>query len=277
VSVDNFIPTLWNDAVFQGYDKRFVFGNLANREYEGMISGYGDSVRVNEIGDMSASAYTGTVTYATPDDAQKVLQIDKQYYVANTLDDVDDAQTKPKLMTEIGRKMGVAIGDEIDQSIAALYSSAGVTSGTTSVPISITSANIVEYISLMSQAFAENNVGTASRVAVVHPWFTHKLRLAGVDTKTDNTELFDSGIIARALGWTFYESNNCSLSGTTWYANYFFVQGETLALAEQLMETEAVRHEASFGDGLRQLAVWGVKAMAPESLGILYATAGSET
>lgn len=277
MSVKNFIPTLWNDAIFQGYDKRFVFGNLANREYEGQISAFGDSVRVNEIGDMSASAYTGTVTYSEADDAQKVLDIDKKYYIAKKLDDVDAIQVKPKLLGEFGRKMGVGIGDSIDQSMAALYGQAGITSGSTSSVVSITSANIVEYISLMNQAFGENNVGTADRVAVVPPWFTHKLRLAGVDTKTDNTQLFDDGIIARAFGWTFYESNNIASSSTTWYASYFFIQGETLALAEQLMATEAIRLENQFGDGLRQLAVWGVKAMAPESFGILYAKPGSET
>jgi hypothetical protein len=129
----------------------------------------------------------------------------------------------------------------------------------------------------MGQAFDENNVPMADRVAVVHPWFVHKLRLAGVDLKTDNTSVYENGLVANVMGWNIFMSNNASNSSTTWYANYFFRAGDTIALAEQLMDMEALRLESVYGDGLRQLAVWGVKVMAPESLGILYATNGAES
>lgn len=276
MSVSNFIPTLWNDAVFQGYEKNFVFGQLANRSYEGMISAFGDSVRVNEIGDMSASAYSGSISYTEADDAQKVLQIDKKYYIAKKLDDVDNAQTKPKLLSEIGRKMGIAVADQVDQSIAGLYGEAGIADGSTGSPDSVTSANVLDKLSEMGQAFDENNVPMADRVAVVHPWFVHKLRLAGVDLKTDNTGVYENGLVSNVMGWNIFMSNNCSNSTTSWYANYFFRKGDTIALAEQIMDTEALRLESVYGDGLRQLAVWGTKVMAPESFGVLYASNGSE-
>lgn len=276
MSVKNFIPTVWNDFVFQGYDKNLILGSLANRSYEGQVSAFGDSVRVNEIGDMSSSAYTGTVTYTDADDAQKVLQIDKKYYVAKKLDDVDAAQTKPKLMAEIGRKMGIAIADTIDQSVTALYDQAGVTSGTTGTPIAVNSANIIEYMSLMGQGFDDNSVPMDNRVAVVTPAFVHRLRLAGVDLKTDNTSVYENGFVANVMGWNVFSSRNIVHSSTTWYANMFFVAGETIALAEQINSMEAVRMEAQFADALRKLAVWGVKAMAPESLGVLYASDAAE-
>lgn len=275
MSVKNFIPTIWNDQVFQGYDKNLIFGQLANRSYDGQVSGYGDSVRVNEIGDMTAGAYDGSVTYTEADDAQKVLQIDKKYYIAKKLDDVDNAQTKPKLITEIGRKMGIGIADQVDQSIGALYTQAGITDGTTGSPDEILSTTIIHKISEMGQAFDENNVPMDGRVAVVHPWFVHKLRVAGIATMSDNDALYKNGLVGNVLGWDVYMSNNCSYSTTSWYANYFFRQGDTIALAEQLADTEALRLEDLFGDGLRQLAVWGVKVMAPESFGVMYNTNGA--
>lgn len=277
MSYDNFKPTLWSDMIFQAYEKNFVFGALASRDYQGEISAYGDSVRVNEIGDMTASAYSGTVTYTEADDAQKVLLIDKKYYLAKKIDDVDNAQTKPKLMGEIARKAGIALADQVDQSVAALYGQAGITDGTTASPDSVTSANVIDKLSEMSQAFDENNVPMADRVAVVHPWFVHKLRLAGVDLKTDNTSVYENGSVANVMGWQIYSSNNCSNSSTTWYANYFFKRNETITLAEQIVSSEALRLEGQFADAMRWLAVWGVKVMAPESLGILYATNGSES
>ncbi len=275
MSVKNFIPTLWNDKVFQGYDENFVFSQLANRSYEGQVSAFGDSVRVNEIGDMTAGAYTGTVTYTEPDDAQKVLLIDKKYYIAKSLDDVDAVQAKPKLMGEIARKMGMGMADTIDTSIAALHAQAGIKDGTTGSPDEVLSTSVIFKMSEMSQAFDENNVPMDGRVAVVHPWFVHKLRLAGVTQMTDNDVLYKNGHVGNVLGWEIYMSNNCSHSSDTWYANYFFRQNDSIALAEQFMDVEAVRREATYADGLRQLAVWGVKVMAPESLGILYATNGA--
>jgi len=275
MSVDNFKPTIWNDQVFQGYDKNLVFGQLANRSYEGQVSAFGDSVRVNEIGDMTAGAYTGTVTYTEADDAQKVLSIDKKYYIAKKLDDVDNAQTKPKLITEIGRKMGIGMADQVDQSLAGLYAQAGITDGSTGSPDEILSTTIIHKISEMGQAFDENNVPMDGRVAVVHPWFVHKLRVAGVTSMTDNNALYTNGLIGNVLGFDIYMSNNCSHSAATWYANYFFRQADTFALAEQFMDTEALRLEEVYGDGLRQLAVWGVKVMAPESLGVMYNTNGA--
>ena len=275
MSVKNFIPTIWNDRIFQGYDENFVFGQLSNRSYEGQVSAFGDSVRVNEIGDMTAGVYSGTVTYTEADDAQKVLNIDKKYYIAKKIDDVDDAQTKPKLMGEIGRKMGIGISDQVDTSIANLYAQAGITDGTTGSPDEILSTTIIHKMSEMSQAFDENNVPMQGRVAVVHPWFVHKLRVAGVTQMTDNTALYTNGLVGNVLGWNIYMSNNAAHSAATWYANYFFIQNDTLALAEQLMDTEAIRLEGQFGDGLRQLAVWGVKVMAPESFGVMYNTNGT--
>jgi len=275
MSVKNFIPTIWNDRIFQGYDENFVFAALSNRSYEGQVSAFGDSVRINEIGDMSAGVYSGTVTYTDVDDAQKVLLIDKQYYIAKTLDDVDAVQVKPKLMGEIGRKMGIGMADVIDTSIAALHAEAGIKDGTTGSPDEVLSTTILHKISEMSQAFDENNVPQDNRVMVVHPWFVHKLRIAGLNTQTTNEPLYSKGFVGEVLGWDVYQSNNCAHDSSTWYANYFFRAGDTIALAEQLKDVEAVRREATYGDGLRTLAVWGVKVMAPESLGILYATNGS--
>ena len=49
MALDQFKPTLWADGVFKTYDKSFVFAALANREYEGIIKNYGESVKINEI------------------------------------------------------------------------------------------------------------------------------------------------------------------------------------------------------------------------------------
>lgn len=275
MSVKNFIPTVWADLIFDSYAKNHVFAGLANREYEGAISAYGDSVRVTEIGDMSALTYSGTVTYSEADDAQKVLLIDQKKYIAKTLEDIDALQAKPNLLGEITRKVGIGIADAQDQYIASLYAQAGITSGSTGSPESTTSVNVLDKFAAMTQAFNENSVPLANRVAVIPPWMISKLQLAGVDLKTDNTSVFENGTIGNIQGWQVFMSNNTE-TNSTWFANYFFVRNETIALAEQIITNEAVRREAAFADGYRMLNVYGAKVMAPESLGILYASIGAE-
>lgn len=279
MSVKNFIPTLWSDMIFRSYDKNYVFAPLANREYEGEIRGFGDKVKINEIGDVSVNTYSGTVSYEDPEDASKFLVIDQQKYAAVQLDDIDAAQVKPKIAGEVSRKMGIALGDTVDQFVAAMYSEAGLTTnlGTTDTPISITSANMIEYLGNVNQLMDESNNPQAGRVAVVPPWFVQKMTLAKVDKDTNNSATITSGYVGSMMGFDFYMSNNVVHSGTTWYAPMFFLRGNTIAFAEQLMETEALRDKESFKDYLRALMVYGGKVVRPSSLATLICAPGSES
>jgi hypothetical protein len=278
MSVKNFIPTIWSDKIFQSYDKNFVFAGLSNREYEGEISQFGDRVKVSEIGDMTATAYTGaSLTYSEADDASKYLTIDQKYYIAKTLDDVDNAQTKPKLINEITRKMGIGFADNTDSYIAGLYTEAGITSGTTASPTSITSATITAALRDIGTSLSENNVPNPDRVAVVPPWFSAKIDLAKLDKDTNNSEIANNAYVGRYMGFDIYESNNISHSGTTWYAPMFFEKSETIAFAEQLMNMEALRDKDTFADYMRGLIVYGAKVMRPDSLAVLYCAEGEES
>jgi len=279
MSVDNFIPTVWSDLIFRSYDKSFVFAPLSNREYEGEISGFGDKVKINEIGDVTVNTYAGTVNYEDPEDASKFLVIDQQHYAGVQLDDIDNAQVKPKIVGEVTRKVGVALADNIDQFFAAKYTEAGLTTdiGTTGSPISITSTNMVEYLGKVNQLMDESNNPTSGRVAVVPPWFIQKMTLAKIDKDTDNSAILTSGYAGNMMGFDVYMSNNVSHSSTTWYAPMFFLRGDTIAFAEQIMKTEALRDIGSFKDYLRALMVYGGKVVRPSALATLICASGSET
>lgn len=273
MSVKNFIPQLWSRAIFQGYDKSYEFAPLTNRQYEGEIKAYGDRIKINEIGDITTGAYSGTVTYQDPDDASKFLLIDQQQYSAVQIDDIDAAQANPKFVNEVTRKMGVSIGDTMDQFLASLYTDAGLsdsTLGTTDSVRALNSAEIVEYLSYVNQLMDENNNPKQGRVAVVPPWFVHKMTLAKITKDTNNSAIITNGYVGRMLGWDVYMSNNVAHSSATWYAPMFFLRNDTIAFAEQLMFTEALRDKDSFKDYLRTLVVYGGKVVRPSSLAVGY-------
>ena len=277
MAFENFKPTIWSDKLFQAYDKQFVFSPLTNKTFEDEITSYGQEVKIGEIGDVTINDYTGTVTYETIADASKYLKIDQKKYFAVEVDDVDNAQTKIKPMNEIVRKAGIAGADEVDQLIAGKYTDAGITSGSTGSPTSITSANITSKLRDIGTSMSENNVPTQGRVAVVPPWFSAKIDLGKIQKDTNNSDTIVNGYVGRYMGFDIYESNNIQHSGTTWYAPMFFTAGDTIAFGMQFTKTEAGRRDGSFSDYVRGLWIYGAKVYRPDSLAVLYCSEGSES
>lgn len=279
MALNEFKPTIWSDLIFMEYDKALVFAPLLNRDYEGEIAGYGDKVKINEIGEVTTNTYAGTVTYEDPKDASKYLLIDQAKYAAVQVADIDQAQSKPNVMGRIANRIGFSLADDMDQFIAGLADEAGIVSGlgTEGVPISITSANVVNYLSLVAQKMDEANNPRSGRVAVVPPWFVQKMNLAKITKDTDNSEALSTGYVGFFYGFDIYQSNNISHSSTTWYKPMFFLRNDSIAFAEQLMVTEGMRSETSFSDKLRSLVVYGGKVVRPNSLAVLTCAAGAES
>jgi hypothetical protein len=283
LSVQNFIPTVWSAKLFQTLDKSHVLVNRCNRDYEGEISDYGDSVKINAIGEITIGNYQKNVTSITPeqlDDAQTILNIDQAKYFAFYVDDVDQAQTKPKVMGEAMRKAGYALADTADRFIAAKYSEAGNTvtgAGSTAV----TSARVVGVLGYAGQLLDEKNVPTQGRWMVVPPWFHTKLVLAKI-LQTDGSVVADpefaNGYIGRAMGFDIYLSNNITTTGTVPNVTSYVMAGHPRAIsfAEQIVKMEAYRPENSFSDAVKGLHVYGGKVIDPNALVSITAIYSSE-
>ena len=277
MSIKNFIPTIWSDMILQDYNEQAVFRALLNTSYEGEIRGFGDTVKINSIGDFSTTAYSGSVSYTDLDDASLNLIIDQKYYIAKQIDDIDKRQATPDLMGEVTRKMAQAFLGTTEAFIAAKYTEAGIVTGSTTSITAITSANVISTIGAMAVSFDTNDVPEDGRVAIVPPWLAQKMVLAGVIRDTDNSAVLSAGYIGQFQGFQIYKSNRITHSSSTWYAPMFFRRADTIAFAEQINSVEAMRLENKFGDGIRSLMVYGGKVVRPESLGIIYCSIGSES
>lgn len=269
MAIDNFIPSVWSARLIKANDKALVFGSVANRDYEGEISGFGDSVRINEIGDVTVSTYTKNTTSITPEtltDAQRVLQINQAKYFAFEVDDIDKAQQKPKVMDEAMRKAAYALADEQDQYIASLHADAGIISGlgTTTTPIEITSSNVLDYISLVGQKMDESNVPTMDRWMICPAWFFHKINLAKIDLQNPNQDHIVNGHMGRIFGINLFMSNNVVNTSS---AKYKLIGGvrDSISFASQLVKIEAYRPEGAFSDAVKGLALYGAKVVKPDS------------
>lgn len=277
MSVTNFIPTIWHDQVLEKYYETAVFRPLMNTSYTGDIKQFGDTVKINSLNDTDDAAYSGSVTYSDLDDASRILQINQKRYVARKIDDVDNAQTNPKLMGQVSKLFSDGFLRTQEAYLAALYSEAGIVSGGTTNVTSVTSANAISTIGDIAVGMDEAEVPDDGRVAIVPPWLAQKIVLAGVVRDTDNSAILSAGYIGSFQGFQVYKSNRISHSSTTWYAPMFFRRNDTIALAEQLLTLEAQRLIDQFGDGMRALLVYGAKVVRPESLAIAYVAEGAES
>ena len=174
MSVTNFIPTVWSARLLEHLDKAHVYGALVNRDYEGEITAYGDTVKINQIGDISVKDYVdGEIDDPEAlDDATLNLVINQKKYFNFSIDDVDNAQTNPKLMNGAMERAGYAMNDVTDRYIANLMAvNAGSTIGSDASPIVPTASTAYDYLVDLGTKLTEENVPVAGRWVVVPAWY----------------------------------------------------------------------------------------------------------
>ena len=133
MSVANFIPTIWSARLLAHLDKAHVYAALVNRDYEGEIKNYGDTVKINQIGDVTIKDYTKGKDIDDPEELsgdQNTLTIDQAKYFNFSIDDVDAAQVNPKLMDAAMQRSAYAMNDTTDLFLANLLYLGAVNNGT---------------------------------------------------------------------------------------------------------------------------------------------------
>jgi len=279
MGVEAFVPQLWASAFFRRLRKSLVYGNLTNRQYEGMISNMGDTVNIVELGPVSASSYTkgSTLTYSDLDGVDKSLLVDQATEFHFKIDDVDRAQAMPGVMEEGMSEAAYAVGDTIDQFIAGLYTDAGSTNantGTSGTDVDVSSGNVIEQLSYVGRYLDEKNVPSEGRIAIVPPWFHQKMLLAEIGgisataVPVAGASGYLMGSVGQAMGFNFFKSNNVSNDGTTY--RVMFGIPAAIAYVGQLTELESFRLQTTFATAARGLYVYGAKVVRPNALHVGY-------
>lgn len=273
MSITTFIPTIWEARLLEHLDKSLVYGNLCNRDYEGDIRQAGDTVKINQISDITVKDYTKgkEIEVENVDGTPTELKIDQNKYFAFTVEDVDAAQANVNLVDGAMQRASYSMRDTIDQYIAGLYKGAGVTAGLgdDTTPLSITSAaKAYESLVDLKGALDDNNVPADGRFVVVPSGFYGYMlkdsRFVSAGTnKTDN--VLANGYIGTAAGFQIFQSNNVP---NTKGAQYKILAGTRAAIsyAQQITMTEAMRVEKYFADLVRGNFVFGAKVVQPKAL-----------
>ena len=251
MAITSFIPEIWAARLQANLQKQLVFGALANRNYEGDIKQFGDTVHINSLQDITVKKYTPNTDIDDPEQlttVDQVLSIDHGAYYNFYLNDVDAVQARGDLMDTAMRNAAYKLAEDTEDYLASVILAGGGITGT------LEAAKAYEAIVAIKTAMDEANVPKDGRKLVVPPSVEGAIRGEG---------RLVEGSVARAAGFDIYISNAKGMD-----TKVVAFRTEDFTFANQITKTEAYRREKGFDDGVKGLALSGAKVTRPEAVAV---------
>ena len=271
MAIQNFISTVWSENLYQALDKQYIAVSNCNRDYEGEIREKGNTVKICGLGKVNVSDYQKNANMSNPatlSDNVRELVIDQAKYFNFQIDDMDRAQSTPKLMEAAMKNAADALADEADKYVFGLCGEAGTTITETNVTID----NVIDLlIDARTQLFANNVSDPHDIVFEVTPEIAGLILKAKVSLATDNTDALENGCIGSIGGCKVYVSNNILREESDAGITHKCVARtkRAIAFAEQLSEIDAYRPELRFADAVKGLHLYGAKVVYPTEMVLL--------
>ena len=289
----NFIPEIWASKLIVNFYDATVLAAIANTDYEGEIKNMGDKVQIRTTPDLTIRSYEKGMTLQVerPDKPKLTLNIDQGEYFAAVEDDVDKIQADIDLLNTWSRdaseKMKVKIDSNVlpgfiadvsssNQGATAGRLSASYSLGTSGSPVTLTRANVLDYIVDVGTVLDEANSPEQDRWMVIPAWMAGMIKksdLKDASLTGDSVTPLRNGRLGMIDRFTLYVSHNLYKSGST----YGIVAGHKMGLtfASQMTQMETIRSETTFGTIVRGLQVYGYKVVKPEALALLADSMGA--
>lgn len=298
----NFIPQIWGQKINHAMEKNCVMLQCVNRNWQADADKGGDIINIITPGEVTASAYTGTITsYETPQSTKAQLKLDQETYFAFSVPDISAVQANISIMDSYVEKAKMALELKLDSYLfgKSLDTSASNILGSTSA-VSLTSENIyskfVEMAKLLKISGAmgmENSSDKSFEKAsedgekafskdkkapwvVIHPDIEELLLNSSQFTSASilGDKLKREGAIGKVAGLEVLVSNNVGKTVASEKASYEIFAGtnEAITFASQVKKIESIRDKGSFSDLVRGLYVYGALTVNPECLALMKAT-----
>ncbi|MDX3405531.1 P22 phage major capsid protein family protein [Streptomyces sp. ME02-6977A] len=276
MAISAFKPEVWNANLLVALEKSHVYAaaGVVNRDYEGDIANYGDTVHITSLVEPTIGTYTPhtDITIEDVDDVDATLLIDQSKYFAFEVDDVEKRQAfnGGKVLTEQARKAAYKLRDTADKYVAGLMA-AGVDAGNLVAEATLADpGDAYDLLVDLGTLLDESDVPDEGRWTVVTPAYYGLLkkdtRFVGTgDAQAAMTRT--NGIVGEAAGFSIRKSNNAP-DGPGAGAGKLIIAGYNGAVtyAEQINKTEATRKEKGFADIVKGLHLYGSKVVRPVGL-----------
>jgi len=224
MTVQFFIPEVWSAQLLSILAKALVYAGApcVNRNYEGEISAFGDTVHIGSVADVTITDYTKDTDLPAVQaltDAEQLLLIDQSKAFNFAVDDIDMRQTRSggALMTEAAQRAAFGLADVADQFVAAKM--AGAAGNSLGVVDATTVTNVYDKLLVPAGVkLTQANVPKFGRFIVIDPATYGQLLLDTRFIKVNEAGTSDglrNGIVGRAGGFDIFESNNAFQANRT--------------------------------------------------------------
>lgn len=264
----HFIPEVFSKKLQAKFYAQTVLSEVTTNEYEGEISGLGNKVNIRSVPAVTVADYTGSLSYADVTSSTIELNIDKAKSYAFKVDDILREQADIDFMNEASKDAAQNMKIEIEQDVFANVAASSSITDVNATPSNITTSNVLGFILEAGENLDVNNIPEEDRFMIINPAVASVLKqseLRQAYLTGDAVSPLRNGFIGMVDRFKVYVSNN--LSTTSGVTSGLYGHPKAIAYASQFTNTENVRLESSFGDGVRGLAVYGYKVVLPSALG----------
>lgn len=271
-----FTPEVMSKKMLRNLDANSVWKGLVNHNWEGEIKEVGDTVIINQYGNIAVKDYViGTpVEYEHPEGKNLILEVDQQKYFAFFIDKISRVQAKPELIDGYFDRAKVAINLEKDTYLSTL-AFAGIDPTSLINKTGLDKDNIYSYFTGLMGALRWANViqnnGTGfdgkRPFAVVDPDIYGVMLAAPENTKAtvEGDKTTREGTVLKFAGFDVKVSTHSDKTA----ADKKVIVGttEAVTLADQITETQTIRDKDSIGGAYCSgLYVYGAKVVQPKAL-----------
>ena len=241
------------------------------------IKSKGDRVKILTPGEVELFDYVRNQDMGDPqllDDSAQYLDITESRAFQYYLDDVDKKQMDKAAAFESAhiRNAAYKLADYADQFVFSKYTDAGETITYST----FTSANVLDLLAKADAAMRRANVPESeTKYLEISPEVYVKFVLAKILKDTDNSKTVETGRVGKLWGLDIYVSNNIHSDDGVYYC--LVRTKRAIAYAEQLNQSEVIRHPKRFGDIHRGLMLCGAKVVVPKELICIAVKPSNET
>lgn len=272
MAIVNSIPKLVSTKILMTLQNNLVAKKICTMDSGSQIRRQGDTVTFAGLTRPTISAYTGTITPETLEDAGVTLVIDQKNHYAFYVDDIEAFRSVIDVKGTSVEEAAYGLQNTADAYVFGLYASAGTTiTATVSETIALSTTSTV------IRKLTEANVKPGQRWMVIPPWYAEKLDLAGVKFQIKD----GAGEAKDGIQWVkhndtdIFVSNNLVTTGSEGSYNTQCLAGSynSIVYAEQILKSRMIEDvPGAFAAQCDGLHVFGAKIIKPNELVRINAT-----
>ncbi len=278
--MDAFIPELWSPIINIETEKAMVGQFIVNRDYQGEIANYGDTVRITRPGAVNVTDYDGNpIQSQKPTASQLSLLINKRKVFQILIDDFLKVQSSVDLIATYSAEAAKSMAGAVDADI--LNRTADVPDSHKIKPVEVKKDNISDIIADAGRVLDLTDTPITDRYIVISPDEQNAvLKAVGFTANVTpglmtNIAMFGGAAIGNVLGFQVYMSNRLPMisEGSGQNAKHvrhiLFGHKSAITLADQLTQVEQFRSQEHPADVIRGVYLYGTKTVRPEHLGVI--------